>query len=231
MRAPATMPRSGPAAPADALADALAHPARSARPAVPPPLGAPPDQVRAWFDRCRRGPVPAFDGTLAPPGRRPSLRPARQGGQHAARLPRRRAAWCTWCDQHALPCLPARAADVIAFLAAEHGRGPASPPSSCAAPPSAICTSSPAARCPPPRPRSPRPWPASAAPPPRVAPCRPKLAATVGILRQILAPIGDDLVGLRDRALLLVGFAGALRRAELAAIRVDHIEPRGVACA
>ena len=44
------------------------------------------------------------------------------------------------------------------------------------------------------------------------------------MLREILAPIGDDLPGLRDRALLLVGFAGALRRAELAAIRLEHLE-------
>jgi len=41
-----------------------------------------------------------------------------------------------------------------------------------------------------------------------------KLAATADLLRQILAPIPDDLRGLRDRALLLLGFAGALRRAE-----------------
>src|SRR5690349_18134098 len=33
------------------------------------------------------------------------------------------AAWCAWCDRHALPCLPARSADVVAFLAAERGRG------------------------------------------------------------------------------------------------------------
>jgi hypothetical protein len=32
------------------------------------------------------------------------------------------------------------------------------------------------------------------------------------------------LRGKRDRALLLVGFAGALRRSELAAIRIDHLE-------
>ena len=44
-----------------------------------------------------------------------------------------------------------------------------------------------------------------------------KLAATAGILRQILAPIPDDLAGLRDRA---------LRRSELAAIRVEHLEAR-----
>ncbi len=53
-----------------------------------------------------------------------------------------------------------------------------------------------------------------------------KLAATAAILRDILATIPDDLPGLRDRALLLVGFAGALRRSELAAIRVEHLEAR-----
>jgi hypothetical protein len=52
-----------------------------------------------------------------------------------------------------------------------------------------------------------------------------KLAATADIQRQILAPIAADLAGLRGRALLLTGFAGALRRDELAAIRVEHLEP------
>jgi hypothetical protein len=45
---------------------------------------------------------------------------------------------------------------------------------------------------------------------------RPKLAARIGILRCIIAAIPDDLRGLRDRALLLVGFAVAFRRSELA---------------
>ena len=36
--------------------------------------------------------------------------------------------------------------------------------------------------------------------------------------------IADDPPGLRDRALLLVGFAGALRRSELAGIQVEHLE-------
>jgi integrase len=35
---------------------------------------------------------------------------------------------------------------------------------------------------------------------------------------------GDDLAGLRDRAWLVVGFAGALRRSELAALTVDDVE-------
>jgi site-specific recombinase XerD len=39
-----------------------------------------------------------------------------------------------------------------------------------------------------------------------------------------------DLAGLRDRALLLVGFVTALRRSEIAALDVDHVEdhPRGL---
>ena len=51
-----------------------------------------------------------------------------------------------------------------------------------------------------------------------------KVAATAAIMQQLLAPIPDDLRGMRDRALLLVGFAGALRRSELAAIRFERLE-------
>ena len=53
-----------------------------------------------------------------------------------------------------------------------------------------------------------------------------KLAATVAILREILRPIPEDPRGLRDRALLLVASAGALRRSELAAVCVQHLETR-----
>ena len=38
-----------------------------------------------------------------------------------------------------------------------------------------------------------------------------------------MAPIPDDLRGRRDRALLLVGFAGALRRSELAGLRLGDL--------
>jgi integrase len=37
------------------------------------------------------------------------------------------------------------------------------------------------------------------------------------------APLGDRLADVRDRALLLLGFAGALRRSELVALNVDDI--------
>jgi len=53
---------------------------------------------------------------------------------------------------------------------------------------------------------------------------RKKKAATVQVLRRLLAPMGDDLPAQRDRALLLVGFAGALRRSELVGIRVEDLE-------
>jgi integrase len=43
-------------------------------------------------------------------------------------------------------------------------------------------------------------------------------------------PAEPDLAGLRDRALLLVGFVGALRRSELAALRVEDLaeHPNGI---
>jgi integrase len=48
-------------------------------------------------------------------------------------------------------------------------------------------------------------------------------AATLPLLCQLVAACGSDLIGLRDRALLLVGFASALRRSELAALDVSDI--------
>ena len=114
----------GPAAAAPAaLADERPTPLPAPADA-PPPLGAPPIQVRRWFDRAVATPLPAFDGSLAT---------ARATADAFARLAKaantRRAyragvaAWCAWCARHALPCLPASAADVVAFLAAERQRG------------------------------------------------------------------------------------------------------------
>jgi hypothetical protein len=41
------------------------------------------------------------------------------------------------------------------------------------------------------------------------------------------ANTGANLKGLRDRALLLIGFAGALRRSELVALNIEDIEEAG----
>ena len=53
----------------------------------------------------------------------------------------------------------------------------------------------------------------------------PRRAAAIGTaeLRRLVATCGTDLAGLRDRALLLLGFAGALRRSELVAVRREHL--------
>lgn len=52
---------------------------------------------------------------------------------------------------------------------------------------------------------------------------RRKKAITPAILRKMLSALPDGLRGRRDRAILLVGWASAMRRSELAAMRVEDI--------
>src|SRR5207248_19441 len=49
---------------------------------------------------------------------------------------------------------------------------------------------------------------------------------TVALLRRMLAALPPGASGTRDAALLLVGFAGALRRSELVALDVADLEER-----
>jgi integrase len=51
-----------------------------------------------------------------------------------------------------------------------------------------------------------------------------KVPATAERLLAMAANTGANLKGLRDRALLLIGFAGALRRSELVALNIEDIE-------
>ena len=51
-----------------------------------------------------------------------------------------------------------------------------------------------------------------------------KAPATAEIVRAIVTEMPTDLRGLRDRALLILGFAGALRRSELVALDVNDLE-------
>jgi site-specific recombinase XerD len=57
-----------------------------------------------------------------------------------------------------------------------------------------------------------------------------KAPATAEVLAQALRKIPNDLAGLRDRALILIGFAGALRRSEMVALDIADIgrHPKGV---
>jgi integrase len=181
--------------------------------------------VRGWVDDAADAVIRDHDGTIGTARRAARAYAHRAKGKNTRRA--YRAGARAWCAAHALPCLPAQAADVTAFLAAERGRGAGV--NTVGLRRAAIRYLHFIAGCPVPTAQA------------QVAetmagihrtaadqgalPAK-KLAATAEILCQILAPIGDDLVGLRDRALLLVGFAGALRRSELAAIRVEHLEAR-----
>lgn len=53
---------------------------------------------------------------------------------------------------------------------------------------------------------------------------RPKQQAPLTIEQIAAVPFPDDLKGLRDRALLLIGFAGCFRRSELVALRFEDLE-------
>jgi integrase len=54
-------------------------------------------------------------------------------------------------------------------------------------------------------------------------PARRSTALTTPDIRRLVEVCGDDLAGLRDRALFLVAFAGALRRSELVGLDAAHI--------
>jgi len=55
-----------------------------------------------------------------------------------------------------------------------------------------------------------------------VAP-RPKTALLIGELRAAVATCGNRCIDVRDRALILVGFAGALRRSELVGLDIEDV--------
>jgi integrase len=54
-------------------------------------------------------------------------------------------------------------------------------------------------------------------------PARKAAALTLPMLRRLVATCDASARGRRDRALLLIGFAGALRRSELVALRVEDV--------
>lgn len=51
-----------------------------------------------------------------------------------------------------------------------------------------------------------------------------KFAVEAQNLKAMVLELGDDLLSIRDRALLLVGFAGAFRRSELIGLNVENVE-------
>jgi integrase len=194
---------------------------------LPAPVGGDPARVKEWFDIAVDAEPPVLDGTLEAE-RDAADAYARMGKAENTRRAYRAAvrAWCGWCQKRNLPPLPAAGADVAAFLAGERAGNKLSPETlklrraairylhraaGCPVPTDDVCVSETLAGI--------RRDAAKKGHLPRK-----KVAATATILRRLLVPIPTDLRGLRDRAILLVGFAGALRRSELAAIRLEHLE-------
>jgi site-specific recombinase XerC len=192
----------------------------------PAPIGADAESVRAWFDDAVETAEPEMDGTLRAE-REAALAYQRMAKAKNTREAYRSAvrAWCDWCARRDLPPLPACGPDVATFLAAERRRGMTPNTidlrraairylhraAGCAVPTDDACVSETVAGI--------RRDAAAKGQSPEK-----KVAATAAIIAQLLAPIQDDLRGKRDRALILVGFAGALRRSELASIRVERLE-------
>ena len=54
-------------------------------------------------------------------------------------------------------------------------------------------------------------------------PARRAAALTTAEIKRLIRACGNDLAGERDRALFLVGFAGAMRRSELVGLDVEHV--------
>lgn len=51
-----------------------------------------------------------------------------------------------------------------------------------------------------------------------------KASAVLEDIREMVGNLGENLIDIRDRALILVGFAGAFRRSELVSIKVEDLE-------
>ena len=214
-------------------------PETAARPSAPARAasslaGQSPATVRAWFAAITDTDIPRIDGSLDAAQRAAHAYALRAKAGNTRRAYRAGVqAWCSWAEGHRLPCLPARSADIAAFLADERGRGLA--PATLELRRASLTYLHRLAGCPVPT--------ADAAVGETMAgiqrqaaedgfrPAR-KAAATDEVLARILAPIDRrSLAGARDTLLLLLGFWGAFRRSELACLQLRDviIEPRGLA--
>ena len=190
--------------------------------ASPLPTGADPDAVRDWFD------LETIVGLPAPAISFAEAEAAAAGYRRAARADNTRRAYraavarfTQWCGTHGKTALPAAPETVAAFLAAEAATGLAvntlrlrhaalrylhllaGLPSPTASPLVSVTFAG-----------------------IRRAHRRPlakKTALVIEPLRAAFQAIPDTLPGLRDRALLLVGFAAALRPSELAALEISGL--------
>lgn len=126
----------------------------------------------------------------------------------------------SWCASARCTPLPAEAASVALYLTA---RAPTLAVATLARHLAAIAAFHQAAGLPPPaHPDLDRVW--AGIKRTHGRPPRKKRALVVEDLRRVLAKLPDTRTGIRDRALLLLGFAGALRRSELAQLTLEGPE-------
>ena len=208
--------------PQAAIAIAIAEAARDL-------VGAKPAAVAAWFGRAMDLTIPAHDGTIE--GQRRTADAVRRRAKAANTIRAYRAgvrAWCAYAAQHGIPALPADPDDVKAFLVDQREPLPPAKPlamNTLRLRAAAIGYMHRLARLPSPsrsvevietltgyrRATAERP--------------QPKRALRLDLLARVVAAIGtEDLADVRDRAILLLGFAGAFRRSELAALEARHVE-------
>ncbi len=131
--------------------------------------------------------------------------------------------FAAWCEGHGLDALPAAPATVVLYLTTRADEDPCPAVATLAQGLSAISQAHQSARLPSPR----------AAP--EVREVWQGIRRSIGVapeqavplfpeqLRVISRALPDTLIGVRDRALLLVGFAAALRRSELVDLDVDDV--------
>ncbi|WP_252354057.1 site-specific integrase [Acetobacter sp. P5B1] len=192
---------------------------------APPPIGQDPANVARWFTALVEAEVPKYDGQLETS--QEAVVAFVQLGKAANTRRAYRSAirgWCVWAARHNLPALPARSEDVATYLAdlALRGRKPATIELHRAAlrylhhiahlpiPTTHALVSETLAGIH----RSP-----TKTPPRQVK----------GLTWEMVCEVVDtipmtSLVDARDRAIILVGYGGALRRSELAAIQLEHVE-------
>jgi integrase len=197
-------------------------PTSPGEPSAPWPAGATAEDVQHWFD---------LETILELPPPSASFADAAEAAAHyrrAARSENTRRAYraavarfCVWCAEHRRDALPATPATVAAFLAAEAGAERAvntlrlrhaairylhllagyPPPTADAVVSTTFAGIKRAHR----------------------RPLAKKTALVLDRLLPAIEAIPDTLPGRRDRALLLVGFAAALRPSELAGLTLEHV--------
>src|SRR3954447_5640963 len=179
------------------------------------------------FTEARRRQLARLGGAKPPAPRAAIALAKSQAYQDAADAPATLRAYATdlanykaWCDRHGFVAMPATPEVVGAYLAAA-GEGYAMPTlrrrvaaiaRACGVAGQPLDTKHPAIR-----------ETLRGIARKHGTPARRSAALTTAEVRQLNRACGSGLAGARDRALFLVGFAGAMRRSELVALDVAHV--------